>query len=56
LLAAGGRRVYYGTLADLITSLQEAKAAGKFTHRLKTLGYFIAGGSRGQGLHVYPKL
>jgi len=37
--AQSGRRVYYGTLADLITSLEEAKAAGKFTHRLKTLTY-----------------
>lgn len=32
-----GRRVYYGTLADLIESLEEAKAAGRLTHRLKTL-------------------
>ena len=37
--AQSGRRVYYGTLADLITSLEEAKAAGKFVHRLKTLTY-----------------
>ncbi len=37
--AQSGRRVYYGSLADLITSLEEAKAAGKFTHRLKTLTY-----------------
>ena len=35
--AQSGRRVYYGTLADLITSLEEAKAAGKLGHRLKTL-------------------
>lgn len=35
--AQHGRRVYYGTLADLITSLEEAKAAGKLGHRLKTL-------------------
>jgi DNA replication protein DnaC len=32
-----GRRVYYGTLADLITSLEEAHAAGKLLHRMKTL-------------------
>jgi DNA replication protein DnaC len=32
-----GRRVYYGTLADLITSLEEAQAAAKLSHRLKTL-------------------
>jgi DNA replication protein DnaC len=32
-----GRKVYYGTLADLITSLEEAQAAGRLTHRLKTL-------------------
>jgi DNA replication protein DnaC len=35
--AQRGRRVYYGTLADLITSLEEAKAAGRLGHRLKTL-------------------
>ena len=35
--AQSGRRVYYGTLADLITSLEEAHAAGKLLHRLKTL-------------------
>ena len=37
--AQSGRRVYYGALADLITSLEEAKAAGRFGHRLKTLTY-----------------
>jgi DNA replication protein DnaC len=37
--AQSGRRVYYGTLADLITSLEEAKAAGRLTHRLKILTY-----------------
>ena len=35
--AQQGRRVYYGTLADLITSLEEARAAGKLLHRMKTL-------------------
>jgi DNA replication protein DnaC len=35
--AQHGRRVYYGTLADLITSLEEAHAAGKLLHRMKTL-------------------
>lgn len=35
--AQGGRRVYYGTLADLITSLEEAQLAGQLAHRLKTL-------------------
>lgn len=35
--ARHGRRVYYGTLADLITSLEEAQASGKLSHRLKTL-------------------
>jgi DNA replication protein DnaC len=35
--AQHGRRVYYGTLADLIESLEEAKAAGRLTQRLKTL-------------------
>ena len=37
--AQSGRRVYYGALADLITSLEEAKAAVRFGHRLKTLTY-----------------
>ena len=35
--AQHGRRVYYGTLADLITSLEEAQQAGQLSHRLKTL-------------------
>lgn len=35
--AEGGRRVYYGTLADLITSLEEAQQAGRLQQRLKTL-------------------
>lgn len=35
--AQHGRRVYYGTLADLIGSLEEAKAASRLTQRLKTL-------------------
>jgi len=35
--AQSGRRVYYGTLADLITSLEEAQLAGQLAHRLKTL-------------------
>jgi DNA replication protein DnaC len=35
--AQAGRRVYYGTLVDLITSLEEAKASGRLGHRLKTL-------------------
>lgn len=35
--AQSGRRVYYGTLADLITSLEEAQQAGHLLHRLKTL-------------------
>jgi DNA replication protein DnaC len=35
--AQHGRRVYYGTLADLITSLEEAQAAGRLGQRLKTL-------------------
>ncbi len=37
--AQSGRRVYYGALADLITSLEEAKAAGRLGHRLKILTY-----------------
>lgn len=35
--AQGGRRVYYGTLADLITSLEDAQAAGRLHQRLKVL-------------------
>jgi len=35
--AQSGRRVYYGALADLITSLEEAQAAGRLAHRLKVL-------------------
>ena len=35
--AQHGRRVYYGTLADLIHSLEEAQAAGRLQQRLKTL-------------------
>ena len=35
--AQSGRRVYYGTLAELITSLEEAQSAGKLLHRMKTL-------------------
>jgi transposase InsO family protein len=31
---SGRRRVYYGTLADLITSLEEAQQAGHLTHCL----------------------
>lgn len=37
--AESGRRVYYGTLGDLITSLEEAQQAGRLTHRMKTLGF-----------------
>jgi DNA replication protein DnaC len=35
--AQSGRRVYYDTLADLITSLEEAQQAGHLLQRLKTL-------------------
>src|SRR4051812_49264271 len=35
--AQSGRRVYYGTLADLITSLEEAQAAGRLQARLNVL-------------------
>jgi DNA replication protein DnaC len=37
--AQNGRRVYYGTLAELITSLEEAQAAGRLARRLATLTY-----------------
>jgi DNA replication protein DnaC len=35
--AQRGRRVYYGTLIDLITSLEEAQAAGQLSRRLSIL-------------------
>jgi DNA replication protein DnaC len=35
--AESGRRVYYATLADLITWLEEAQQAGHLTRRLRTL-------------------
>ena len=35
--AESGRRVYYGTLIDLIDSLEEAQTAGRLNQRLKTL-------------------
>src|SRR5580698_7198622 len=35
--AQRGRRVYYGTLIDLITSLEEAQAAGQLKRRLAVL-------------------
>jgi DNA replication protein DnaC len=37
--AQRGRRIYYGSLADLIASLEEAQAAGRLDRRLKTLTY-----------------
>ena len=33
--AQSGRKVYYGTLTDLIDSLEEAQAAGRLNQRLK---------------------
>ncbi len=35
--AQSGRRIYYGALADLIASLEEAQTAGRLAHRLKIL-------------------
>ena len=37
--AQSARRVYYGALADLITSLEEAKTIGQLGRRLKILTY-----------------
>jgi DNA replication protein DnaC len=37
--AESGRRVYYGTLGDLITSLEEASQSGRLLHRMKTLSF-----------------
>ena len=36
-VAESGRRVYYGTLAGLIESLMDAKAAGELSRRLRVL-------------------
>lgn len=35
--AESGRKIYFGTLTDLVDSLEEAKAAGRLDRRLKTL-------------------
>ena len=35
--AQSGRKIYFGTLTDLVDSLEEAKAAGRLDRRLKTL-------------------
>ncbi len=35
--AQSGRRVYYGTLADIVPSLEEAQQAGRLGQRLQTL-------------------
>lgn len=35
--AQSGRRIYYGSLAELIASLEEAQAAGRLDRRLRTL-------------------
>ena len=35
--AESGRKIYFGTLTDLVDSLEEAKAAGRLNRRLKTL-------------------
>ena len=35
--AENGRKIYFGTLTDLVDSLEEAKAAGRLNRRLKTL-------------------
>jgi DNA replication protein DnaC len=37
--AQNGRRVYYGTLADLVISLEEARASSSLQHRLAVLSY-----------------
>ncbi len=35
--AQRGRRVYYGTLADLVSSLEDARASGSLKHRLSVV-------------------
>ena len=37
--AESGLKVYFGTLPDLIDSLEEAQAARRLTQRLKTLAH-----------------
>ncbi len=37
--AESGRKIYFGTLTDLVDSLEEARAAGRLDRRLKTLTY-----------------
>ena len=37
MAAENGRKIYFGTLTDLVDSLEEAKAAGRLNRRLKTL-------------------
>ena len=37
--AESGRRVYYGTLVDLIESLEQAKVAGQLARRLRVLSH-----------------
>jgi IstB-like ATP binding protein len=37
--AESGRRVYYGTLANLIESLEQARAAGQLASRLRVLSH-----------------
>jgi DNA replication protein DnaC len=37
--AESGRRVYYGTLVDLIESLEAARAAGQLARRLRVLSH-----------------
>ncbi len=35
--AESGRKIYFGSLTDLVNSLEEAKAAGRLDRRLKIL-------------------
>ena len=44
--AENGRKIYFGTLTDLVDSLEEAKAAGRLNRRLKTLTHPGAPGRR----------
>jgi DNA replication protein DnaC len=37
--AESGRRVYYGTLANLVESLEQARAAGQLARRLRVLSH-----------------
>jgi hypothetical protein len=54
--AQSGWCVYYGTLANLITSLEEAQAAGRLRARLKVLTHPAARSTLQALVEVPPQL